>query len=58
MSPVAKRILAKAASGHPYIMRDMSGELVLALCYGPGKCSSSFVAAVGFSGPARPLGYV
>lgn len=55
MSPAALQILAAAASGHPYIIRDMSGELMLALDYGAGKCSSGFVPAVGFFGPARPL---
>lgn len=55
MSPVSLRILAKAIAGHPYTLRDMSGELKLALDHGPGKCSSSFIPAVGFYGPALPF---
>lgn len=46
-------ILEKAIGGHPYVMRTMSGELMIALYYGLGKCTSSFVAATDMHGPAR-----
>lgn len=54
MSHAAMKIITKATSGHAYIMRD-TGEFMIALDYGTGKCSSSFVPANGFHGPARPL---
>lgn len=55
MSTVARRILIKAINGHAYILRDMSGELMIALYYGQGECSSAFAPATGFYGPALPL---
>ena len=42
---VRRRILAKIAAGHPTVKRVMGGVLHLALYYGPGICSSSFVPA-------------
>ena len=42
---VRARILAKISAGHAHITRTMGGKAFVALDYGPGRCSSSFVLA-------------
>lgn len=45
-----------AIAGHPYMLRMMGGELIIALDYGPGKCSSFFQSVAAMHGPAIPFG--
>ena len=51
-------IETKAVAGHPYILRNMSGEIVIALYHGVGQCSSTFQAVEAIHGPAQPFGRV
>lgn len=45
-----------AIAGHPYLLRTMGGELIIALDYGAGKCSSFFALTTAIYGPAIPFG--
>lgn len=49
-------ILDKILNGHKYVMRDMSGTLVVAMFYSQKECTSSFVDAGPIYGPAIPFG--
>ena len=52
---VTERIRAKVAAGRDYTTCAMSDGVYIALQYGRGKPSSSFIAAPEFVGPAQVL---